>query len=450
MSSCCTCKARLTHSKEVQRSSITLTKSQVALACYAIRQKPMDRVFITVKNGMVAESTVPVARGWPQATGKVSPSACLRRAYAACLALTIGTTVLIAGMAGPEAPNPPVQIHKVSFLIHPVCWDLGLDTTGRPSRAYISLISRMRGGAWFDEREYLEVLAWEKRVNEKQRQYISKMGPDEVLIVYPIGNRKAMTDLQEYAEQRLGRRCIIVHSTPPIRNEDPRQFLPEPLKSELMDELVETVQKNGYDWSAGALKVILYNRKIAMEIRREFGQRGLHFDPTTVKMLAFGEGFEQCAMTWKAMLPYYLDLREPIENDYELSVSGMPLLRLADFKERVALQGDVRLFLWQLRDGRPMGLFARGMARLADPQLFTSISVDPKKIAVFSEGGEQFWPSTSESGPAVRASSGSSIRIPVYTALRQFPTDKADYIVGDGLTFDEFRRALVSSGVVDK
>jgi len=276
------------------------------------------------------------------------------------------------------------------------------------------------------------------------------MGPDEVLIVYPIGNRKAMTDLQGYAEQQLGRRCIVVHSTPPIRNEDPRQFLPEPTKSELMDELVETVQKNGYDWSAGALKVMLYNRKIAMEIRQEFGQRGLHFDPTTVKMLAFGEGFEQCAMTWKAMLPYYLDLREPIENDYELSVSGMPLLRSADFKERIALQGDVRLFLWQLSDGRPMGLFARGMARLTDPQLFTSISVDPKKIAVFSEAGEQFWPSTSESAPAVRASSGGSIRIPVYTSIRQFPTDKAYYIVGDGLTFDEFRRALVSSGVVDK
>src|SRR5207248_3076639 len=109
---------------------------------------------------------------------------------------------------------------------------------------------------------------------------------------YPIGNRKAMTDLQEYAEQQLGRRCIIVHSNPPIRNEDPRQFLPESIKSELMDELVETAQKNGYDWSAGALKVMLYNRKIATEIREEFRQRGLHFDPTTVKMLAFGEGFE--------------------------------------------------------------------------------------------------------------------------------------------------------------
>jgi hypothetical protein len=342
-----------------------------------------------------------------------------------------------------------VNISKISFLIHPACWDLALDSAGRPAKSYISLVNRIRGGAWYDERNFFETLAWERRVNEKQKEYIRKMGPDEALVIYPIGARKAMTDLEEVAQQRLGRRCIIINSHPPTENEDPRAFLPEPIKAGLMDELLESVQKTGYDWSAGALKVILYNRKIAVEIQQECRRRGLHFDPETVNMIAFGEGFEQCAMTWKAMLPYYLDMPKPIENDYELSVSGMPLLQSAKFRERTALHRDARLFLWELSDGRPMGLFVRSMARLSDQQLFATVPLKPEKVEVFSEDGEEFWPPAREPNSAVRSSSHESIQIPIYAALRKIPTDRAYYVVGNGVTYNEFRRALVASAISD-
>ena len=342
-----------------------------------------------------------------------------------------------------------VNITRISFLIHPVCWDLALDSAGRPARSYISLISRIRGGAWYDERDFLETLAWERRVNEKQKEYIRRMGPHEALIIYPIGDRKAMTDLEETAQQQLGSRCIIIGSKPPSADEDPRAFLPEPIKAGLMDELLETAQKTGYDWSAGALKVILYNRKIAVEIQRGFLQRGLHFNPETVNMVAFGEGFEQCAMTWKAMLPYYLDVPKPIENDYELSVSGMPLLQSAKFKERMELRGDARLFLWELSDGRPMGLFVRAMARLSDEQLFATVPLRSENVEVFSEDGEEFWPAAREPNSAVRANSRTSIRIPIYAALRKTSTDRAYYTVGNDITFSEFRRALVAAAISD-
>jgi hypothetical protein len=63
---------------------------------------------------------------------------------------------------------------------------------------------------------------------------------------------------------------------------------------------------------------------IAYDIQKAFSERGLVYDPANVECVASGEGFEECAMTWKSMVARYLGLAHPIENDYELSVSGAP------------------------------------------------------------------------------------------------------------------------------
>src|SRR5260370_42217738 len=104
-----------------------------------------------------------------------------------------------------------------------------------------------------------------------------------------------------------------------------------------MDDLLEAVHKNGDAWSARALKIILHSRLRARIIEDEPRKRALHFDPKTVEAVAFGEDFEECAMEWKRMVSDYLNLTKPIENDSELSVSGMPLLGSATFKERGTL-----------------------------------------------------------------------------------------------------------------
>ena len=190
------------------------------------------------------------------------------------------------------------------------------------------------------------------------------MGSDEALVIYPIGNRPAMQALEKAGKEKLGGRCLVIRSESPSANEkvDYRELLPDAVKIELLDDLLEAVRHNSDTWNAQALEVIFYNRMIALEIAREFRKRRLQVDPKTVDALAFGEGFEQCATTWKAMVGTYLGWARPIEIDYNLSVSGMPLLRQAKFQERGALGEDVRLFLWELEDGRPMAWFARTRA----------------------------------------------------------------------------------------
>ena len=72
-----------------------------------------------------------------------------------------------------------------------------------------------------------------------------------------------------------------------------------------------------------------------MEIEGALRSRGFIFDKASVECEGFGESFEGCSMTWKSMLPHYLGLQNPIENNYELSVSDAPVLFNARFVERL-------------------------------------------------------------------------------------------------------------------
>ncbi|MFN0165360.1 MAG: hypothetical protein ACKV22_02930 [Bryobacteraceae bacterium] len=357
--------------------------------------------------------------------------------------LMLAVSVAAAAQTAPA----PTRINKISFLIHPVCWDLALGRDGTAHR-YITSVENIRGGAWYESHEFQEILAWERRVNQKQKEYIERMRPDEAMILYPIGNKPAMRELIRFAEMTLGPRVVVIRSESPSGNMkvDYRTLLPAKARMELADELLETVRRNDDKWSAMALEVIFYNRMIAEEIRAEFGKRNLQFDPKTVKAVAFGEGFEQCAMTWKAMVPHYLGLAGPIENDFDLSVSGMPLLRGAKLRERVALANDVRLFLWELTDGRLMALYAKAQAHLVDPQLFVSLPFAPASVKVFDDGGRMTWPKAGTEEPVEPSPTG-SLRVPVFFGLRQFSNDRPCYLVIDKMGFDEIRKALVNAEI---
>ncbi|MDE2962820.1 MAG: hypothetical protein OXU26_02810 [Acidobacteriota bacterium] len=380
------------------------------------------------------------------------------------LFLSIGAVAVGAAQDSTGADST-VRISKVSFLIHPVCWDLALAEGGRMRPDFLYRSFTYRGGAWYSKQEFYEILEWERRVNRKQKEYIRAMGPDEALIIYPIGNRPAMQSLEKEGLQRLGRRCVIVRSESPSANHkvDYRQLLPDAVKIELLDDLLEAVRHNSDTWNAQALEVIFYNRMIALEIDREFKKRRLEVDPERVEALAFGEGFEQCATTWKAMVGTYLGWSRPIEIDYNLSVSGMPLLRGAKFKERVAVGEEVRMFLWELEDGRPMAWFVRTRGSLAQAQLFVSLPFDLKAFKLFDEFGTQLWPDPvretqhlggvhwwwmgSANDSPLRMDFKGPMRVPVSVGLRQLPTDRNIFIVSGGIPFDEFRQALIKSPI---
>ena len=210
---------------------------------------------------------------------------------------------------------------------------------------------------------------------------MNRMQPDEVLVLFPIGGGPAMRDLEQHATAALGRRCIIVRRgsrdppaawaalPSPIKHflddsdlEGKAEFLqdvPPGVREALESEIRQAVRAGGADWNIAVLEVIYHSRLCAMDIQEELQRRNLNWNAQTVRSEAFGEGFEQCAMTWKQMLVPYLGLARPAENVFKLSVSGAPFLADAKLQERVALSEDIRLYLWVGNTGQKIGMYAR-------------------------------------------------------------------------------------------
>jgi hypothetical protein len=359
-----------------------------------------------------------------------------------------------------------VALSRINWIIHPYCWNM-----------YDHMPEGCKPGGnepvlWHACRDQ------ELEIHELHMEFVSGMKPDEALIIYPIGESKPMLRLIEHAESTLGARCFVeARRAGGVRFmegvEDPiRRFLdeedlpgrrefihgaltdlgtreaPAGLAEEIEEEIREACGRIGYDWNYQALKVIYYNRMLAYDIEGTFrGPQGrgpgLTYDPATVDCVACGEGFEQCAMTWKAMLPHYMGLGKPIENDFRLSMSGAPFLMRVELRERVHLGGDVRLFLWDGVDGERIALFCRAAARLRDPLLLARVPVEGLSIEIRNVANDLLWPAEDSSESCLKREDG-SLPVPVLMGTRRGgdPPDDSYYIIARDISPEDFRSLL--------
>ena len=348
-----------------------------------------------------------------------------------------------------------INIQRVFFMIHPTCW---AEFPDGPPESFVQ-----NGGNLSD---FYAASNWEKRVNQKQKEFISKMLEDDVLIIYPIGKSNEMRELISYAERILGTRCLVIKSDvyrepeqleemdDPIRHflededmEGRSEFwdiLPVSEREDMIKEIREACEVSGYNWRPAALKVVQGNRLYAMEIKEEFRKRGFEVDPSTVESESFGEGFEQCAVDWKSMLSDYLGWTNPIENRFDLSVSGAPILFDADFRERLSLESDIRLFLWEKSQGRPMGLFVRARARLEDPSYFVHVPIEGVSLEGWNVTGHKVWPSEN---PSLAVQNG-NLRVPVLSGTRKVSSElQTCYLIGCDTAYDRFRELLYTATI---
>ena len=385
-----------------------------------------------------------------------------RRFGPAALALA---SLFVIGVGGLVADEPrPVgarqTIDRLCFMFHPVCW-------------------RMHGEqppAGADPENWAACYNRELRVNEMQKQFISRLPENAALVLFPIGNGPAMRDLEEHATKALGRRCVIVRrpgKDPPrswAKLTDPiGQFLENPalegraeflasipaeIQSELAAEIRQVSPAGRQGWNVSVLEVLYYSRMCALDIERAFAERNLIYDPAVVRSEAFGEGFEQCAMTWKQMLVPYLGLAHPAENNFDLSVSGAPFLVDAQLKERIRLSHDLRLYLWEAVDGRKIAMFCRAWCRLKDPQLYARVSLKDLKLTVREVHDKECWPAAD--GPALRLSvENGLLKVPVFNGIRRdfdwrsiVQTDEeACYLIAEKISLGDFRKRLLASRI---
>ena len=352
--------------------------------------------------------------------------------------------------------QPRLNINRIYFMIHPTCWAEHLD--GPPDHFVQS------GGTLSD---WYAAVNWEKQVNGRQKELIDRMGPDEALIICPIGSSPAMRDLEEHGQAVLGRRCLIlstpVPATPrfqkgvpdPLRRfldgEDPEEartfwdVVPHRIRDELAAEFRRAADAWGWDWTPGVLRVTAGNRLYAQEIADEFEARGLEVDPVTVSSVAFGEGFEECAVSWKSLVADYLGWDGAIENSFDLSVSGAHVLFDARLKERLALERDIRLFLWEKSQGRYLGLYMRARTRLGDPHFDAHVPLDG---AVLEAWGirDKLWPAEH---PSLSVENG-RLRVPVLSGMPKDTHDETCYLVGCNLPYQRFRDLLAGAAVTER
>ncbi|NLX07895.1 MAG: hypothetical protein GXY33_22365 [Phycisphaerae bacterium] len=342
-----------------------------------------------------------------------------------------------------------MRINKINLMFHPACWAAHGD----------------RVPAGEDEGLWLACLGRERRCNQAQKAYMDSMGADEVLILFPIGSSPAMVDIEDHAARVLGRRCVVVSDVavrnPPAawddldnpigrfldddRLEGKAEWLagvPAEIHAELVEEIRQARSRTRGPWRTSVLKVLYVSRLFARDIAAAMVDADLRYDPATVEAVAFGEGFEQCAMTWKAMTVPYLGLRRPAENVFELSVSGARCLVGATFRERLALDHDVRLFLWEGGDGRSVALYARAWCRLRDPQCYATVDLRGLSAEIHNVAG----PCRIGEDPRLLIS-GSRLRVPILNAIRRDVDDDSFYIVTKGTDYDGFRRRLLEAPI---
>ena len=372
--------------------------------------------------------------------------------------------------SGADAGSGPLDVRKIYFMFHPVCWQTaGLDPPP---------------GNWDEHSPYSRPV-WdatyrkELEVNRLQKELMSKMEPDEVLLLFPIGDKAPMLELQEYARRTLGRRAILVDrklKQPPVEwrklDHPLERFLgdpdlpgraaflegvPPPIQKELEAEIREAIDEAGAvaaTWNPAVLEVLYFSRLAASDIRSEFRERNLRYDPATTRGVAFGEGFEQCAMTYKQMLVPYLGLQTPVENRYDLSVSGASFLMGSRFRERVDLDSNLRLYLWEGTGNRLVGLYTRAWCRLKDPLLYARIPVQDLELQVREVHGKLCWPEPAAPELALE-SEGGELKLPVYTGIRRDfdwhdvvnTAEDACYVIARNLTYGDFRRLLVNARI---
>ena len=386
----------------------------------------------------------------------------------------LAAVLLLTGCGGTsseaDAGTDPLNVRQIYFMFHPVCWQTaGLDPPP---------------GDWDQHSPYSRPV-WdatyqkELEVNRLQKELMSRMKPDEVLLLFPIGDEAPMLKLQEYASRTLGRRAIVVdrelrHPPAGWRNLDHplEQFLADPdlpgraefldgvppeIQEELEAEIREAIDEAGAvaaTWNPAVLEVLYYSRMAASDIRNEFRKYNLRFDAATTQGVAFGEGFEQCAMTYKQMLVPYLGLQTPVDNRYDLSVSGASFLMGSRFRERVDLDANLRLYLWEGTGARLVGLYTRAWCRLQDPLLYARIPVQGLEFQVREVHGKLCWPDPAAPELALETEDG-ELKLPVYNGIRRDyrwhdvvnTAEDACYLIARDMTYGEFRRLLVNARI---
>lgn len=320
------------------------------------------------------------------------------------IGLTIGAARAASGEQGQTA------LIRLCFLIHPMCY------RGRGPEL-------IAGGMAPDAfAAYSKV---EDQVAPRWWRAIETMEPTGTLVILPHGDTEAERELHKFAEQTLGPRCLILRRGMPWDGAFWEGLGPD-FTLQLGEELRQALlgQAALSTWDA---QVSVATMAYAHDIREALRERGFTFDPATIRAEAWGESFEGCVFVYSVRLRAYLGLASPVEDRFDMTVPDALFLTNARLLDSLALPGDVRLYLWEGADARPIGAFFETSQPLRSPRRFVDLKAASLKLDVTDKNGNPVQTTPIEGG----------IRVPL----------QETFLFGEPGSADALRSALAQARI---
>jgi hypothetical protein len=311
------------------------------------------------------------------------------------------------------------MINRLVVLVHPLVWQAG---SGREDFAY----------------RYQDYLDYEKIIKDRWWRGIAEMAdrPDEILF---IGASAPPADLADHAVSCLGDRALIMQDSLACSGGFRDDQVNDATKADLGRDLLAMFRKYGFSWKSEEIGQPVVCRMWADEFNRLIRERGMTFDPHTLRAEGWGESFEGCVANYTRHLGTYLGLSNPIENVFEMTVPDYRILHGARFLGRIPLDMHVRLYLWETTTGRQIAWYHKAMASVGNPLLSAQFPLRDMRVEVRSYG-ELLWPSANETACEL---DGGHLTVPFHGMGR--PISGTHFILAHGAEADEFRAVMAGA-----
>jgi hypothetical protein len=187
------------------------------------------------------------------------------------------------------------------------------------------------------------------------------------------------------------------------------------------------------EWTPYEMWTATEARRLSEGLKAECRARGLTLDPAATRILACGRAWGGCLAKYSAFMSRYLGLSQAAEMLPELSpFAGTPVE--CAFRESLPLDRNVRLYLFQTPDGRPVGQFFDGLRGVAEPPHVAAVTIDRKRVDVLTVPAN----ASQHPQPVSNPLAGGPLWVDVADGCRPVFTT----LIGKGVGYDEFKSAL--------
>jgi hypothetical protein len=206
------------------------------------------------------------------------------------------------------------------------------------------------------------------------RELFAREAANPANAICMLSSGTASLSVAEEAKRAFGDRCFI----------DPRDDSVD-TRMLIVRDLQHAFGQRGMngEWTPYEMWTATNARRWSEGLKVDFRSRGLTYDPATLRVVACGRAWGGCLAKYPPFMSRYLGLEHGAEILAELSPhAGFPVA--AEFRECIALDRHVLLFLFVTADGRPMAQFFDGLRGVAEPPHVATIPLDASRAQLLS------------------------------------------------------------------